>query len=880
MRSEQARRALPVLAGLILFGVALEVLRVELRTVSWSELTTAVVGIPSSQLALAIALTCLSYAVLTGYDQVAFAYIGKSLPRANIALTSFLAYAVSNNVGLAMVSGASVRYRFYTRWGVTTEEFSRIVFSYSVTFWLGLFALGGLSLVLTPLPVTRGLPARGLVTATGWLLMLVPVAYVVVTRLRRNPIRLWRLELPMPTSRVAAAQVALSSIDWTLAGAVLYVLLPHNTLSFFAFLGLFLAAILIGIASHVPGGLGVFEGVIVLLLKPYLRSADLLPALVVFRGVYYLVPFSVALTGLVVDDVFQRRRQAVRVGAALGRMTERVTPRVLATFTFLGGLGLLFSGATPASGTRLALLGRLVPLQVIEASHFLSSVAGAGLLLLSQGLARRLDGAYYFASTLLILGVTASMLKGFQYEEAILLLILLAVLWRARPAFDRRAAFFETRFSAAWVAAVIGAIGASVWLGLFAFKHVDYSRDLWWQFELQGDASRFLRGSVGAAVVVLLFGFARLIGYAPHDAPPTPADLEDAARVIAGQPSTFPNLAFLEDKSLLFDDTRSAFIMYAVQGRTWAALGDPVGPEERFAGLVLMFLERCADFGGTPVFYEVTSAHLHLYADFGLTFVKLGEEARVDLTAFTLDDPRAARYRQVLRRLQKDGGTFRIVEPADVPAILPALRAVSDDWLDAKAAGEKGFSLGFFDDAYLSRFAIAVIERDGEIQAFANVWQAGPQVELSLDLMRYRRSAPRDVMEALFVHVMQWGKAQGYQWFAMGMAPLSGFEQSPVAPLWNRIGAFLYDHGKAVYNFQGLRAYKQKFNPVWEPHYLAYPGGLRLPRILADVSALVAGGYRRIFLKSTRSARCASVRIVVPTPHTGSHDDLQQRVPL
>jgi phosphatidylglycerol lysyltransferase len=184
-----------------------------------------------------------------------------------------------------------------------------------------------------------------------------------------------------------------------------------------------------------------------------------------------------------------------------------------------------------------------------------------------------------------------------------------------------------------------------------------------------------------------------------------------------------------------------------------------------------------------------------------------------------------------------------------VPAILPALRAVSDDWLAAKAGGEKGFSLGFFDEEYLSRFPIAVIEREGQIQAFANVWRAGPRVELSVDLMRYHRNAPRDVMEALFVHLMQWGKEQGYQWFALGMAPLSGFEQSPVAPLWNRIGAFLYDHGKAVYNFQGLRAYKEKFNPIWEQHYLAYPGGLRLPRVLADLSALVAGGYRRIFLK-------------------------------
>ena len=848
--SERTRRALPVLAGLVLLTVALEVLRVELRTLTWPELSAAVAGIPRGQIALAIALTGLNYAVLTGYDQLAFAYIGKALPRTRIAATSFLAYAVANNVGLSLLSGASVRYRFYTRWGVTAEELSRIVFSYSVTFWLGLLGLGGLGLVAAPLPRASGLSAHHAAALAGGLLMLVPVAYVALTMLRRTPLRLWSVELPMPSPRIALAQLALSCVEWSLAGAVLYVLLPPSPLSFAGFLGLFVTAVLIGLASHVPGGVGVFEGLMVLLLKPDLTSGQLLPALVVFRVVYYFLPLTVALIGLVVDEARRRRSQAQRTATAIGRVTELLTPRVLAIVTFAAGLVLLFSGATPRSESRLALLGRFVPLQVIEASHFLASVAGAGLLLLAQGLRRRLDVAYYLASALLVCGITASMLKGFDYEEATLLFLGLAVLWRARPAFDRRAAFVEIPFSRSWIAAVVLAIGASIWLGLFAFRHVEYSRDLWWQFELHGDASRFLRASVGAAVVLLLVGFARLIGYAPHAAPaPTPADLQDAEKAIAAQTLTFPNLAFLKDKALLFDDTRSAFVMYAVQGRTWVALGDPVGPEDRRAGLVRLFLERCADFGGVPVFYEITSQQLHRYADFGLTFVKLGEEAHVDLTAFTLEGPEAAKHRRVLRRLEKDRGVFRIVDAAGVPAIMSALRAVSDDWLAAKAVAEKGFSLGFFDEEYLSRFPIAVIERAGRIEAFANIWLGPQRIGVSVDLMRYHRDAPRDVMEALFVHLLQWAKQQGYCRFALGMAPLSGFEQSPVAPLWNRIGAFLYQHGERVYNFQGLRAYKEKFNPIWEPHYLAYPGGLRLPRILADVSALVAGGYRHIFLK-------------------------------
>src|SRR4030095_4412513 len=141
---------------------------------------------------------------------------------------------------------------------------------------------------------------------------------------------------------------------------------------------------------------------------------------------------------------------------------------------------------------------------------------------------------------------------GADYEEAIVLGLLFVMLRRARPMFDREAALLATRFSPAWTAAVVAALAASIWLGLFAFRHVEYSSDLWWQFELHGDASRFLRASVGAAVVVALVGVSPLIGYAPHAAPvPTPADLRAAEKAIAMQTLTFPNLAFLKDKALL-----------------------------------------------------------------------------------------------------------------------------------------------------------------------------------------------------------------------------------------------------------------------------------------------------------------------------------------
>ena len=153
---ERLRAALPALIGLVLFLAALEVLRTELRAITWHGLITDLSNIPARRIVLALLLTAANYAVLTGYDFLAFMYIGRHQPWRRVAMTSFLAYAISNNVGFAMLSGAAVRYRLYTRWGITAEELSRIVFSYVVTFWLGLLLIGGLSLAIGPLPRELG----------------------------------------------------------------------------------------------------------------------------------------------------------------------------------------------------------------------------------------------------------------------------------------------------------------------------------------------------------------------------------------------------------------------------------------------------------------------------------------------------------------------------------------------------------------------------------------------------------------------------------------------------------------------------------------------------------------------------------------------------
>ena len=202
----------------------------------------------------------------------------------------------------------------------------------------------------------------------------------------------------------------------------------------------------------------------------------------------------------------------------------------------------------------------------------------------------------------------------------------------------------------------------------------------------------------------------------------------------------------MRDKALLFDDARTGFVMYGVAGRTWVALGDPVGPEAARRDLVRRFLARCGRLrAGGAIFYQVGKESLHHYADFGLTFVKLGEEARVPLAGFDLEGALA----QALPQRGAQGGTRGRSASAcstreEVAAALAELRAVSDDWLARRGVVREGLlARASFDEEYVRRFPAAVIEEEGRIVAFATLWPGPGSCELSVDLMRHLETAPK-----------------------------------------------------------------------------------------------------------------------------------------
>ncbi len=839
------------LAALLVFGIAAIVLHRGLAQFNFREVVAHSSAIPARSLGAALLLTAASYWLLGFYDVLALRYVGKKISYGRAVFTAFIAYAFGHNLTLAGFTGAAVRLRMYASSGITGLEIATISAFCSFTAVFGLGALAGLSLLLEPAAIAEALhfPIAQAVLA-GVVLCGAVAAYLVWASFARQPLEIRGWALRQPGSTLALAQLALGITDFALAGAVLWVLLPPEAaIGFPAFAGVYAAGIAVGMLSAVPAGLGVFEAAVVLML-PGVPIDGLLGSLLAYRAVYYVAPLLTGALLFAGEELRAQRKHLARAQAFASAYVAPVVPQVTATLTFVAGGVLLLSGATPAVDARIGALRELLPLAILEVSHLVGSLVGLALVVLAASLRRRVNAAYHIALTLLVAGIAASLLKGLDIEEALLLGLVALVLVLGRSAFYRPSSILAERFTPVWVASIVGVIAATAWVGMLAYRSVDYSHDLWWTFAFESGAPRMLR----AALVVGVTGAAVLLANLLRPARPEPVtasadELETARAAIGLSDHTLANAALMGDKRLLFSDDASAFVMYQVAGRSWIALGDPVGPVARTEELVWRFRELSDRHGGWTVFYQASRERLAQYVDLGLAAFKLGEEARVPLGDFSLEGSARSDLRQDHRRAVRDGATFEIVPASAVGAMLPTLSRVSDAWLADKAVAEKHFSVGAFVPEYLRRFDMALVRRAGEVVAFANLWAAGTKRELSVDLMRFGADAPRSAMDFLFVELMLWGRAQGYEWFNLGMAPLAGLEQHPLAPAWHRVGNFVFRHGEHFYNFEGLRHYKAKFLPTWEPRYLVAPGGTALPRILLDVSALIAGGIKELFSK-------------------------------
>lgn len=813
--------------GAAIFLLAVYAIHEELAGVRVSELRAAFSQIGARSAALAFSAVILNYLLLALNDALA-AEEGGGLPWYRAVPVSFIANAVGFNLGASAISGGTVRWRLYTALGLDQARIGRVIASAQAAFVLGPMIAAALALVIAPAALFERAAWAG---SARWLLatlcLSVPAAAFAFSFRGTLP---WiggrRLAMPSPCG--VAAKCLLGFLDIATASLVLGSALHSDGAPLFALFSAYALSAMLGSLSQIPGGLGAFDVTFMLLMSPFCGRAHIVSALLLYRFLYYIVPLALATALLFVSEFGGRSSSALR-------KINFFFPEAAALCTFVAGVWLLVSTGVappPDGAARLAAF----PLPLLEASHFMRSLAGTLLLFLARGVARRLRSAWRASVAVLALSLAVTMIGPFRPVRTVFLFVLLAALFFSRRKFYRLSFFSNP--GPGWSAAIIAAACAALWWGLFSYRTVEFRSDMWWTFTFTSGAPRFMRAAAGAsftmlaAFLVLWMRPARLRTECPSR--------EKIRELVSASDDSSAALALLGDKRFFLSADGKAAVMYAVSGTFWISMGDPIGDRNSVAPLIWDFCEAADLRGARAAFYEAGGEWLEVYSEIGLKISPLGDEARVGLSDMTeeLEGSKWRRMRPILKRAAADGISFRVVEGSELAPLMPRLAEISREWLDGVRGGEKGFSLGFFDEGYIRNFPVAVAEKDGKVFAFCNLWLGARNSELSVDLMRYGKDAPRDIMTWLFLEVMLWGKAQGFRWFRLGMAPLSNLD--PYNSLFERFGGFIYEHGEHFYNFKGLRQYKEKFSPEWNRRYLVYKDIFALPALISQLVRLVS----------------------------------------
>jgi phosphatidylglycerol lysyltransferase len=628
-------------------------------------------------------------------------------------------------------------------------------------------------------------------------------------------------------------------------------------------LGVLIAGYAVGmlfwIVSITPQGIGVVEGAMALVFTSFgISGAVAATVVLAFRGLTFWIPMCLGFFAVQRMRVFNPNQHT---------LTEMWSVRFAAILVAVMGVVNVLSAVTPSFADRLAILMRYSPLEVRHGGHLTAALAGFALIMLAHSLSHRKRVAWTLTMIVLGISIISHLIKGLDYEEALLAGSLAVLLWRMRLHFHARS---DPPSIQQGLRVLAGAFVFTLMYGVLGFFLLDrhYSVNFGFWAALRQTAvmftqfydpglvpltrfGRFFASSI-YVVGIATFGYAGFMLLRPvfiHE-PATKEERERARAIVEkfGHSSLARYLLF-EDKRYLFTPGGSV-IGFALSGGAAVALGDPVGPPEDLLCAIEKFTSLCQRNDWLPVFYQTLPETLGSYKSLGLDALCIGHEGIVDLHTFTLQGRQNKSLRSGVNKLRNSGHCFALYEPPIADTILEELREISDEWLTTMHGTEKRFSLGWFEDEYVRHSPIAAVRTpQGWISAFANIVPEYQQNELTMDLMRHHHGIENGTMEFLFASLFQWAKEHGNDTFNLGLSALSGVGQKPTDPAIEQVMHFVYEHINWFYNFKGLHEFKEKFQPNWSPRYLIYPGAANLAPAWLAVTQANSGdsGFRSRF---------------------------------
>ena len=581
-------------------------------------------------------------------------------------------------------------------------------------------------------------------------------------------------------------------------------------------------------------------------------------------------------------------------------MSPRQSRRLAAASAVVAGVSTITAAATKQRH-RTGFLGVEWAANVVIGGRYGLLVCGVTLVVLARGLLHGKRMAHRLALIAVLVAAVSLHLGSLNLPVLGALALLAVVLLVGRPGF--RAGSDPARARRGWWILVAGETTVLLYgiVGLYLLDHefrgstsfIDsVISSLRLLFLLPGttvspvtrhggfflDSVRVSSFAVAMAGVVSIVATVVARATPGEDDRRTTEDLLDSWATTGLAPFVLAN-----DKNWWFAPDRSAVLAYRVIGRTAVVLGEAIGSDAGCLAAVHTFLEFCDGNGWTVGFHQVTPEGRTTLARAGLQSLKIGESAIVPIEEFDLAAPKHKSLRSALRRVERSGCRIVVLPQPIESTTMDALRDVSDAWLASGGHRERTFTLGQFDPDYLrSTTVLALVDARDQIVAFVNLLPTYRSVNGNFDLMRRSADAPNGAMEALFVAMIERCRAQGLTGLDLGMVPFANPDQNSIA---GRTLRAVYESGRSVFNFEGLRSFKQKWDPKWEARYLCYETDADLPTLAAAIaragelpdSRSLAGHIRGFVRRYPVAVSITGVQVYVMAA-TNWNDDLSRQL--
>lgn len=764
-----------------------------------------------------IGLLCVFPMVL--YDIVLNRLLGDKPDRRYLLETSWIINTMNNLIGFGGFISIGLRSEFYGKGkkGKDVAQAISKIFIYLMS-GLSILSLAALAFVLFG-PTTDYLQQYWI-----WLLggsLYFPIVYALSFSKKNAYLgglqRRDRLQL-----------IAASLLEWLGVFAAFFTtgLLMGISVDVFQLLPLFIAASVIGIVSMIPGELGTFDVMMIMGMGSLqIPRESVIAWLLLFRLFYYIIPFLIGL-------IFFSKNVGVSLNQRFSGIPKslllEVFHKIEVLLLYLTGTMLVLSATIPEAFDQIKWLAHLNPIRLNFVMQYPSIFLGYLFLIAGRGISARVSRAY--VPTLLLIAATIgyAIFAGFRFSTMLFLLLLLAIMIFSKSELFRK----QLVFSWEWLTIdglLIGSLTILyVIIGVYNMPHLNrhpthhHSMD----FLLFPSEKLWLQGFVAILfVAVAMLLFARYLMGPKHQLGVSAATdkVKHVLNTYGGNSDS--HLVYLKDKQVyVYPEIGepTVFFQFTTFNNKCLVMGDASGKQADFPQALETFLTEMDQWNYLPVFYESSEEMVMLLHEFGYDFIKFGEKAYVDLPSFTLSGKKMKGQRALNNKITKEGFTFDVLTPPFSAETFATLKEISDNWLDGRK--EKGFSLGFFSESYLSTAPIAVVRnQQQEIVAFASFMPTYQTGLASIDLMRHDpEKAPNGTMDFLFIQLFDYFKEHGYQQFDLGMAPLANVGTFRSSFLQERIAYLVYTFGSRFYSFEGLREYKQKYAAAWSPRYILY----------------------------------------------------------